>query len=119
MIVIDYKDTRPLYEQVAEKMKTLILRGAISPGEQLPSVRAMAMELAINPNTIQRSFNELEREGYIYAIKGRGNFVSDTCELLDDRRRILMTEIQDKAKEALEYGVDISEIISAIEEIRK
>ncbi len=72
MIIIDYKDTRPIYEQVVEKFKTLILKGALSPDEQMPSVRNLAMELSINPNTIQKAYSQLEREGFIYTVKGRG-----------------------------------------------
>ncbi len=76
MILIDYKDTRPIYEQIVERYKTLILKGALQPDEQLPSVRNLAMELSINPNTIQKAYTELERQGFIYTVKGRGNFVS-------------------------------------------
>ena len=62
MIIIDYKDTRPIYEQVVERFKALILKGIMQPDEQLPSVRNLAMELSINPNTIQKAYAELERQ---------------------------------------------------------
>ena len=75
MIFIDYNDKRPIYEQVTEKIQTLILNGVLEPDSKLPSVRSLAMELSINPNTIQRAYSELEREGFIYSVKGRGNFV--------------------------------------------
>ena len=65
MILIDYKDRRPIYEQVVEKMADLMVRGILPQDSQLPSVRSLAMELAINPNTIQRAYAELERQGYI------------------------------------------------------
>ena len=74
MIVIDYKDTRPIYEQIVERFKTLILKGAMQSDEQMPSVRNLAMELSINPNTIQKAYAELERQGFIYTVKGRGSF---------------------------------------------
>ena len=77
MILIDLKDSRPIYEQVVERFKILILKGVISPDEKLPSVRNLAVDLSINPNTIQRAYGELERQGYIYTVKGRGNFASD------------------------------------------
>ena len=69
MILIDYKDTRPIYEQIAERFKTLILKGVMQPDEQMPSVRSLAMELSINPNTIQKAYAELERQDFIYTVK--------------------------------------------------
>lgn len=72
MIILDYQDRRPIYEQVVEKFCILIANGALSPGSQMPSVRQLAMELSVNPNTIQRAYMELEQQGYIYPIKGRG-----------------------------------------------
>ena len=74
MIKIDYRDARPIYEQVVDGIEGLALRGALPADTQLPSVRQLAMELSINPNTIQRAYGELERRGVIYAAKGRGNF---------------------------------------------
>lgn len=75
MIIIDYNDKRPIYEQVADKMQNLIVNGVLEPDSKLPSVRSLAVELSINPNTIQRAYSELERRGFIYSVKGRGNFV--------------------------------------------
>ena len=71
MIKIDYRDARPIYEQVVDGIEGLALRGALPADTQLPSVRQLAMELSINPNTIQRAYGELERRGVIYAAKGR------------------------------------------------
>ena len=75
MILLDYKDSRPIYEQVVEKLQELMLLGVLEEDDQMPSVRSLAMELSINPNTIQRAYGELERQGYIYMVKGRGSFV--------------------------------------------
>lgn len=86
MIKIDYRDARPIYEQIVDGVETLALRGALPSGSQLPSVRQLAMELSINPNTIQRAYAELERRGVIYAAKGRGNFISDDTAALRKRR---------------------------------
>ena len=69
MIKIDYRDARPIYEQVVDGIEGLALRGALPADTQLPSVRQLAMELSINPNTIQRAYGELERRGVIYAAK--------------------------------------------------
>ena len=76
MILIDYKDRRPLYEQIVEKLSDLMVRGILEQDSQLPSVRSLATELSMNPNTIQRAYAELERQGYIYSVKGRGSFVA-------------------------------------------
>ena len=76
MIVLDYRDSRPLYQQVKDSLRRMMLTGLLEPDEKLPSVRALATQLAINPNTIQRAYAELEAEGYIYSVAGRGSFVS-------------------------------------------
>lgn len=86
MIQIDYRDPRPVYEQVADRIEQLALRGALPADSQLPSVRQLAMELSVNPNTIQRAYGELENRGVIYAAKGKGNFVSDNALALRRRR---------------------------------
>lgn len=118
MIIIDYKDTRPIYEQVVEKFKTLILKGVLKPDEQMPSVRNLAMELSINPNTIQKAYTELERQGYIYVVKGRGNFVAASDLLLEKSKSTLKAEVYAKAQEAMEYGVTVDELITMLQHLR-
>lgn len=81
MIYLDYQDRRPIYEQIVEKFRNLILNNVLPPGSKMPSVRQLAVDLAINPNTIQRAYMELEQEGLIYPVKGRGNFVADTDQI--------------------------------------
>ena len=88
MITIDYQSKLPLYEQIAKRFQTLILKGALPPDSQMPSVRSLAMDLSINPNTIQKAYSLLEQERYIYPVKGRGNFVSDTT-LLENVSRLI------------------------------
>ena len=117
MIIIDYKDTRPIYEQIVEKFKTMILKGILKPDEQMPSVRNLAMELSINPNTIQKAYAELERQGFIYVVKGRGNFVAESGQLLDNRRNDLKVAVKEKAMEALEYGIPLEELIVLLQEL--
>ena len=89
MILLDYKDSRPIYEQVVEKLQELMLLGVLEEDDQMPSVRSLAMELSINPNTIQRAYGELERQGYIYMVKGRGSFVGSIRRLKEARRQKL------------------------------
>lgn len=81
MIVIDYQNRKPIYEQIVEKFQTLIITGAIEPDSQMPSVRSLAVDLSINSNTIQKAYSVLEQEGFIYPVKGRGNFVSGNSDL--------------------------------------
>ena len=78
MINIDYQSRTPIYEQIVERFQMLILKGVLKPDDQMPSVRSLALQLSINPNTIQKAYAQLEQQGYIYPVKGRGNFVSGT-----------------------------------------
>ena len=77
MIGLNYRDSRPIYEQIKDNYKRLILSGGIAAGDKLPSVRELASQLAINPNTIQRAYRELESEGFIYTVPGKGSFAGD------------------------------------------
>lgn len=76
MINLDYRDARPIYEQIKDNLRRLMVSGAMQEGERLPSVRSLAGTLAINPNTIQRAYEALEQEGYVYTVAGKGTFVS-------------------------------------------
>lgn len=116
MIIVDYKDTRPLYEQIADKFELLILKGALEPDSKMPSVRNLAMELSINPNTIQKSYERLERNGFIYTIKGRGNFVSPIEDLIEQRRANIKCQLIVLKKEALEIGLTTAELITCLQE---
>lgn len=117
MIIIDYKDTRPIYEQIVERFKTLILKDVLEPDQQMPSVRNLAMELSINPNTIQKAYAELERQGYIYSVKGRGSFVAARDTLLLEKQQEYRDKIVQLAKEAMEYGVLKNDMIKDLENI--
>ena len=76
MLNLDYRDARPIYEQVRDGLRRLMVSGIIHEGEQLPTVRAMATSLAINPNTIQRAYELLEAEGYVSSVPGKGSFAA-------------------------------------------
>ncbi|TCL59832.1 GntR family transcriptional regulator [Kineothrix alysoides] len=114
MIILDYKDARPIYEQIVEKFKLLILKGILQKDEQMPSVRSLAVELAINPNTIQKAYMELERQGYIYTVKGRGNFVAENENLLDERREELKMRMFILYKEGKELGMTKADFIDCL-----
>lgn len=114
MITIDYKDKRPIYEQVTERFETLIIRGIIEPESKLPSVRSLAIELSINPNTIQKAYAELEREGFIYSIKGKGNYVADVDEISRHKERTVMEQARKIVLFAKDLGIGKTEFLEKI-----
>ena len=116
MIVLDYRDRRPLYEQVTEKLEELMFSGVLPPDFRLPSVRSMATELSINPNTIQRAYAELERQGYIYSIQGKGSFVSDGRYLAEGIRKDWEKQFDAAIEEGLRIGVSYQDMIKILEE---
>lgn len=105
MILLDYKDRRPIYEQIVEKLKDLMICGALEQDSQLPSVRNLATDLSINPNTIQRAYAELERRGFIYSVKGRGSFVADTSSIQALKNNELRIKLGDWIDEAKRSGL--------------
>ena len=116
MIVIDYKDRRPIYEQVVERFQELIVKGVLNPGDQMPSVRSLAMELSINPNTIQRAYAELERRGFTYTVKGRGSFVSARDEFLEYKQKEVLSCFRKDVEEARDLQIrrdTLTEIIDS------
>ena len=95
MIVIDSRDKRAIYEQVVDRLSDLMLIGALEPGDKLPSVRSLAVDLSINPNTIQKAYIELERQGYVYSVKGVGSFVADMDVIKENKKSIIYKELEE------------------------
>ena len=87
MISINYRDPRPIYEQIQSELRRLMLTGALPPGSRLPSVRELAGQLAINPNTIQRAYRELEADGYILSVAGQGSFVAQVDQIAEQQKK--------------------------------
>lgn len=116
MILLDYKDRRPIYEQIIEKFQQMILCGVLQPGEPMPSVRSLAMELSLNPNTVQRAYQELERSGYIYTIKGKGSFVCDCVDAADSKRKELREELKGYVEKAFALGMKEQELATLLTE---
>lgn len=114
MIIIDYKDRRPLYEQIVERFGDLIIKGVLEPESKLPSVRNLAVELSINPNTIQRAYGEMERLGYIYTIKGRGNFVADKEGVFLSKKKEIFSSVEKLVEKAKYMGITEEEFVSAV-----
>ncbi|MFU0828337.1 MAG: HTH gntR-type domain-containing protein [Lachnoclostridium sp.] len=120
MIHIDYTDRRPIYEQIVQRLEELILKGVLEPGCQLPSVRNLAMELSINPNTIQKAYMELERKRYIYSVKGRGSFVAENDNLFELKKEEILKTLSDVIQEARDLGIPEEVIFEKVkEEFRK
>lgn len=117
MIILDYKDRRPLYEQIVDKFSDMILKGVLKPEDKMPSVRSLAMELSINPNTIQRAYTELEHRGFLYSVKGRGNFVSDSDVLKEERKQEIKSRLTEQLKEACVHGISRDEVERMIQSV--
>lgn len=120
MDMIYLQDPRPVYEQIAEYYEKLILNGVMPEGEQMPSVRQVAQQESVNPNTVQKAFTALERDGYIYTVRGRGSFVADVRHLQvlrEKKRDELKEELGKKIREARQAQVPLEEIVSLAEEI--
>jgi GntR family transcriptional regulator len=116
MILLDYKDRRPIYEQVVEKLQDLMICGVLEQDAQLPSVRSLATDLSINPNTIQRAYAELERRGFIYSVKGKGSFVSDTNSIKALKVSQLRKDLKLWLEEARKAGITEDKIHTWIAE---
>ncbi len=116
LISLNYRDTSPIYEQVKTEFKSMILKGAVAEDEKLPSVRELAMQLAINPNTIQRAYRELEQEGFIYSIAGRGSFVSGGTDVKKKHIEEKYDAFDSAVKELIELGIGKDELIERIKE---
>lgn len=105
MIVIDYQNRKPIYEQIVDRFQMLIIKGVLGPDAQMPSVRSLAAELSINPNTIQKAYSILEQQGFIYPVKGRGAFVSGDRALKEKKTEVFFGKLRELVKEAKEIGI--------------
>lgn len=105
MIQLNYRDPRPIYEQVKDGIRKLAYSGVLGPDEKLPSVREMAMKLAINPNTISRAYKDLEQEGFLYTVAGKGTFINQEYDLNDRRKEELWQQFDKATKGLLELAV--------------
>lgn len=116
MIAINYRDPRPIYEQVKFGLRRLIMTEVLQPDDKMPSVRELSAQLAINPNTVQRAYRDLETEGYIYSIPGKGSFVA--ADKKADRARIdkLLAQLDEAVTELCYMGISKDELVQRIME---
>lgn len=117
MILLDYRDKRPIYEQVVEKLERLIASGGLEPLTKMPSVRSLAMELSVNPNTIQRAYAQLEQDGYLYTVSGRGSFVTAENEWKESRQKKVLSEWQEITRQAKESGLSEETLTTKLQAI--
>ncbi len=117
MILLDQMDSRPIYEQIAEKLSDLMLKGILSENTPLPSVRSLAAELSINPNTVQRAYIELERMGCIYSVKGKGSFVAAIDGLKTRRCDELKALVRADIEKARQAGVTEDELTAVVRNV--
>ena len=110
MFAINYRDSRPIYEQIMDELRKMIISGVFAADEKLPSVRELAQQLAINPNTIQRAYRELELSGYIYSVAGKGNFAAPRHEVDEGRKTALLAQLAETARELRFLGVSDDEL---------
>ena len=115
MISINFRDSRPIYEQVKDSRRRLIVSGALPPDEKLPSVRELASQLVINPNTIQRAYRELEHEGYIVSVPGKGSFAREMAGVDSARREELLRAFDDAVEELTYLGLTAEELKDRID----
>ncbi len=116
----NFRNDLPIYSQLVEQIKLGIVSGTFSPGERLASVRDMAMEAGVNPNTMQRALQELEREGMVYSQRTAGRFVTEDETVIDNAKKTLASEQVKAFLDAMEkLGYKKAEIIAMVEEEQK
>ena len=119
-LTMDLKDRRPIYEQLIDQIMDLVLHGVMQPGEQLPSVRSLAGELAINPNTIQKAYAELERRGITYSVPGRGSFVSAELDVVtEEHKSRILGAARSLLEEARATGMTAQDFLPLIGQVWK
>ena len=116
MLSINYRDPRPIYEQIKFSLRRLILSGTMQPDERLPSVRELSAQLAVNPNTVQRAYRELEAEGYIYSVAGKGSFVANDNQVDQGRINKLLAQFDEAVTELSYMGYPMQNLICRIGE---
>lgn len=114
MIQIDLQSRVPLYEQLQEQIIRLSMLGILNENQQLPSVRALAREVGVNPNTVAKAYQQLEQQGIIYTVSGRGSFVSPDVLSLQSLRQAALQEVLDAVDKALSRGVSPQQLLDAI-----
>ena len=115
MFSIDLTSRIPIYEQIYHKVVNLIINGTLAENDQLPSVRSLAKSTGVNPNTVSKAYQELERNGVIYSVPGRGSFVS--AQNYDEFRKKVLTDFDSTVNEAFEKGISPEDLKARIDNL--
>ena len=110
MLSLNFQSRKPIYDQLYNNIVKLISIGEMKPGEKLPTVRQIASDLGINPNTASKAYQMLEKDGYIYSVVGKGSFISDTIDMKRSRENMINEKILAVIKEAYDCGLTKDEI---------
>ena len=116
MVHLDYRDARPIYTQIADNFRIQIRSGVLQAGDKMPSVRELASSLAINPNTIQRAYRELESQGWIASVSGKGSFVCGVCEADNPELEPLWEQLDAAVSELLKAGVPVQKLLQRLQQ---
>lgn len=121
MIEIDPRSTIPIYEQIMQKLKELCVKGVLKPGDKLPSVREMASMIIANPNTVSKAYKELEREGVIETLRGRGTFVSETVQktLDEGKMKMIKEALRQIMIDAFYAGISLEQMYQWMEDMKQ
>ena len=114
MIGIDLQNRQPLYEQIIDSFQRMIASGILEAGSQMPSVRSLAVELSINPHIIQKAYALLEQEGFIYPVRGKGNFVSESKALKGKRQETVYRSLKELVKKGRELDILCEDFVSKV-----
>lgn len=114
ILSLNHRDARPLHQQVSQGLRQLIVKSALKPDDKLPGVRELASTLAINPNTIARAYRDLEAEGYVHSIAGKGTFVSPREDIGQQRREGLLSQWERVTAELLYLGAGVEELCEKV-----
>ena len=118
MFNIDPMSRQPIYEQIVRQLEQLVLQKLLLPGDQIPSVRSLSLELSINPNTIQKAYSELDSRGIIYSVPGRGCFISENAPmLLGEHERSRLRQVGEMIRELALAGIGRDEVMHCIDDI--
>ncbi len=118
MIQLNFRDSKPIYEQVEDGIRKLVVNNLIAADEKLPSVRELASKYALNPNTISRAYRELEEQGYIYTLNGKGTFVAANEKVNDVRKEELLQQFDELVKELSFLMVPTEQLVERVSNVK-
>ena len=118
MIQLNFRDSKPIYEQVEDGIRKLVVNKLIAADEKLPSVRELASKYALNPNTISRAYRELEEQGYIYTLNGKGTFVAANEKVNDMRKEELLQQFDELVKELSFLMVPAEQLVERVSNVK-